>query len=92
MLENVRFLHLHPVCHMLTAASVALTLDILWVINNEVAVPHNREIHRQLTDFHSLIQILDDGWRERGRKNREMGVKAEKRQKERRISMRGLGI
>lgn len=68
---------------MLTAAS--LTLDILRVINNEVAVPHNGEVHGQLADFHSLVQILEAkdgerwwwwGWGER----------------ERRVLMEGLGI
>ena len=44
---------------MLTVASLVLTLDILRVINNEVAIPHHREIHRQLTDLHSLVQILE---------------------------------
>lgn len=60
--------------HMLTAASLVLTLDILRVINNEVAVPHHREIHRQLTDFHSLIQILEakDGEKE-GERDKEIG-------------------
>lgn len=80
-----------PVQHMLTAAS--LTLDILRVINNEVAVPHHREIHRQLTDFHPLVQVLEaeDGEKEGGR-DREMAVKVEERQTEGRISMGGLGI
>lgn len=44
---------------MLTAASHVLTLDVLWIINNKVAVPHYREIHRQLTDLHPLVQILE---------------------------------
>lgn len=76
--------------HMLTAASLVLTLDILRVINNEVAVPHHREIHRQLTDFHSLIQILEakDGEKE-GERDKEIGVKVEKRQKERQEDFSG---
>lgn len=51
-------------------------MDILRVINNEVAVPHYREIHRQLTDFHSLVQILEakDGEKERGGGDGEIGV------------------
>lgn len=54
---------------MLSAATLVLTLDILRVINNEVAVPHHWEIHRQLTDLHSFVQILDsrDGEKERKR-------------------------
>lgn len=69
----------------MTAASSILTLDILWVINNEVAVPHHREIHGQLTDLHSLVQILEtkDG-EEEVETDREMWVKM---QKERRISI-----
>ena len=68
MMGRIRFVSLHPVCQlMLTAAALVLTLDILRVINNEVAVPHHREIHRQLADFHPLVQILEatDGKRER---------------------------
>lgn len=61
----MRCAHLFPICqHVLTAASF-LTLDILWVINNEVAVPYHREINWQLADFHALVQILEP--RERGR-------------------------
>lgn len=89
MMKGVRFIHLHPACqHMVTTASHVLTLDILRVIDNEVAVPHHREIHRQLTDFHSLVQILEaeDSEKERWEKRKEQ------RQKERRISMGGLGI
>lgn len=59
MIESARLVRLHPACQrMLTAAPLVLTLDILRVINNKVAVPHHREIHRQLADFHSLVQIL----------------------------------
>lgn len=36
-----------------------LTLDVFWVVNNEVSVPHDREIHRQLADFHPLVEILE---------------------------------
>ena len=82
-------IHPHPVCkHMLTAASLVLTLDILRVINNEVAIPHHREIHRQLTDLHSLVQILQAKKKKRKKKAEDGGGM----QKERRISMRGLGI
>ena len=65
---------------LLTAASPVLTLDILRVINNEVAVPHYREIHGQLANLHSLVQILEtkDGEKER-EKDREMWVKRQKR-------------
>lgn len=42
---------------MLTAA--ALTLDILRVINDKVAIPHDGEVHGQLADFHPLVQILE---------------------------------
>lgn len=45
--------------YILTAAFPVLTLNILWVINNEVAIPHYREIHGQLTNLHSLVQILE---------------------------------
>lgn len=39
IMESVR--SLYPVWqHFLIAAHLVLTLDILWVINNEVAVPH----------------------------------------------------
>lgn len=41
-----------------------LTSDVFWVINNEVSVPHDREIHRQLADFHPLVQILEQKTRE----------------------------
>ncbi len=42
MIECVTSVHLHPVGqNMLIAASLVLTLDILRVINNEVAVPHH---------------------------------------------------
>lgn len=70
IVESVR--SLYPVWqHFLIAAHPVLTSDILWVINNEVAVPHYWEIHRQLTDFHSFIQILEgkDG-REEKKKRR----------------------
>lgn len=42
MTISVRFVQLHPVCqYMVSAASLVLTLDILRIINNEVAVPHH---------------------------------------------------
>ncbi len=101
LLEDLwRFIHLHSVCQRtLTIASLVLTFDILRIVNNEVAVPHHWEIHWQLTDFHSLVQILeatDDEMRSRSRWDREMEVKVKKREKkdkkERRISVGGLGI
>lgn len=61
-------------------ANVVLTLDILRVINNEVAIPHHREIHRQRTDFHSLVQILQGPKMETGKIQRD-GVKVEHRQR-----------
>lgn len=69
-------LGLNPVNQrVLTAAFRLLTLDILRVINNEVAVPHHREIHRKLADLHPLIQILEapDGEEERRWKQDKRG-------------------
>lgn len=34
------------------------TFDVLWIINDEVSIPHHREIHRQLADSQAFIQIL----------------------------------
>lgn len=69
--------------------STVLTLYILWVVNNEVAIPHHWKIHRQLTDPHSLIQVLEARVSEAETEKR---ITVEKRKKERNISMGGLGI
>lgn len=34
------------------------TFDVFRIINDEVSIPHHREIHRQLTDSQAFIQIL----------------------------------
>lgn len=38
---------------------VAFTLDIVGVVNDEISIPHNREIHRQVADVISFIVILE---------------------------------
>lgn len=42
-----------------------LTLDVFRVVDDEVSVPDDGEIHGQLTDFHPLVQILQQGMRMR---------------------------
>lgn len=35
-----------------------LTLDVLGVVNDKVAIPHNRQVHRQIADIIPLIGVL----------------------------------
>lgn len=43
----------HPQCH-----PTRLTLDVLRVIDDEVAVPHHRQVHRQVADVIALVGVL----------------------------------
>lgn len=38
--------------------ALLLTLDVLGVVNDKVAIPHNRQVHRQITDIIPLIGVL----------------------------------
>lgn len=38
---------------------VRFTLDIVGVVNDEISIPHNREVHRQVADVISFIVILE---------------------------------
>lgn len=37
------------------------TSDVLGVVDYEVAVPHHREVHQQVADFHALVGVLRGG-------------------------------
>lgn len=38
--------------------ALLLTLDVLGVVNDKVAIPHNRQVHRQVADIIPLIGVL----------------------------------
>lgn len=38
-----------------------LTFVLRWVVDVEVPVPHDRQLHRQVVDLHPLIGILQPG-------------------------------
>lgn len=46
------------------------TFVLSWVVNVEVPIPHNRQLHGQVVDLHSFIEILQPGW---GEGRRELG-------------------
>lgn len=41
------------------------TFILSRVVNAEVPVPHNRQLHRQVVDLHPFVGILQPGWEER---------------------------
>lgn len=43
---------LHP------AFPMDLTFVLSWIVDVEVAIPHNRQFHRQIVDLHPLIGVL----------------------------------
>lgn len=34
------------------------TFNLLWIVNDEIAVPYNGEVHCQVTDLHTLVHVL----------------------------------
>jgi hypothetical protein len=39
-------------------ATLLLTLDVLRVVDDKVAIPHNRQVHGQVADVTALIGVL----------------------------------
>lgn len=38
----------------------SLTLNVLWIINDEVPIPHHRKVHWEVTDVIPFIEILPE--------------------------------
>lgn len=48
-------------------------MDVFRVVDDEVSVPDDGEIHGQLADFHPLVQILKQGMRMREGRQTDRG-------------------
>lgn len=68
------------------------TFNLLGIVDDEIAVPYDGEVHRQVTDLHTLVHVLKKQkqrvrecrkWRQSGRKKSqsqtEERVKTKKR-------------
>lgn len=40
------------------------TFNLLWIVDDEIAVPYDGEVHCQVTDLHTLVHVLKSRNRE----------------------------
>lgn len=57
------------------------TFNLLRIVDDEIAVPYNGEVHCQVTDLHTLVHVLKGRKREKVRRKQIQGGRIEERQR-----------
>lgn len=59
------------------------TFNLLGIVDDEIAVPYDGEVHRQVTDLHTLVHVLKKQ-KQRARENAVSGAREKVKDRQRR--------